>query len=251
MSSPLGSAGWVTRGDSFSRDRRTLNLIGVMIQETGNGVQPIFDEGLTVCYIPLVPTPRRVPSPAKALNRALGAHLKALRKQAGLRQQDVAAAAQRHGLSWTATTVGAVESGWREIRTSELFVLPLVLAEAGLATTFDDVCPPSLVSAWMKDRYTLARNQALSRWGARERAIWLREVGHEPDIPKVIGENADGKPIFDEKATRREPLPERIEEWAAGEAELAAAAKLALHPHQIALRAWRLWKQKQWQHPAL
>src|SRR6266403_50104 len=105
MSSPLGSAGWVTRGDSFSSDRRALIPTGVIIQWTANEVQPIFDEGLTLCYIPLVPPPRRDPSPAKALNRALGAHLKALREQAGLRQQDVAAAAQRHGLSWTATTV--------------------------------------------------------------------------------------------------------------------------------------------------
>jgi hypothetical protein len=60
----------------------------------------------------------------------------------------------------------------------------------------------------------------------------------------VIDER-DGNPVFDQ-TPRPQPLPEDIEVAAAGEAELATAQALRWHPHQVALRAWKLWQAGQW-----
>jgi len=188
--------------------------------------------------------PPRPTTPADLLAKLIGEHIKRLRMAAGRRQGDVAQAAKQQGLNWTASTVGSIETGFRRLATHELLVLPLVLAEAGLAQhlRLEDVLPDSLVSEWMRTRYQLARQEALQRWDKTEKKMWLEEVGHEPDLPKMAGEDADGHPIYAE-TKRREPLPEIIDRWGDGEAELAAADALGVHPRRIALRSWRMWKR--------
>jgi hypothetical protein len=66
----------------------------------------------------------------------------------------------------------------------------------------------------------------------------------------VIGESDDRLPIHD-PTPRPEPLPELIELTASGEAELDASDALKLHPHHIALRAWRLCQAGRWDYPSL
>lgn len=67
---------------------------------------------------------------AKSPSAVVGARLREMRTQAGLRQDDVAAAARHFGLRWTRATVAAVETGGRELTVSELLLLPRVLSLA-------------------------------------------------------------------------------------------------------------------------
>ena len=203
--------------------------------------ETIFTTGSILCYNPAMP-PR--PTPADRLAKLLGEHLKTLRVAAGKRQSDVAQAAKRVGVPWQPSTVGSIETGFRRLATDELLILPEVLAEAGIAgLAFEDVCPPALISRWKKARVQLAQAEAIERWDKSEKKMWLQEVGHEPDVRKVIGEDADGHPRYDTTQRRREPLPETIDEWGDGEPELAAADALGVHPRRVALRSWKLWKR--------
>jgi len=171
----------------------------------------------------------RRPHPADALAKLLGQRLKQLRVDKRLRQAEVAESARRLGLNWTSGTVGSIETGMRRLAADELLVLPEVLAAMGVGGTFDDV-----IEKWKRTRFQLAQAVALERWGQQEERMWQEEVGHLPDYPPD-----PERP--DRKRSRREPLPELIEVWGDGEAELAAARTLAVHPRRIALRAWKRW----------
>ena len=64
---------------------------------------------------------------APALATLLGQRLRALREGGGKRQEDLAAAARGHGLSWSRATVAAIETGRRQLSMGELFLLPAAL----------------------------------------------------------------------------------------------------------------------------
>jgi len=181
-----------------------------------------------VCYGPAMPMRGR-PTPADALAKALGARLKHLREAQDLRQADVAEVARRLGLNWTSGTVGSIETGMRRLAADELLALPEVLAAAGIQGAFDDV-----ITEWKRTRVRLAQAAALEQWGEREEKMWLEEVGHSPDY-----QPDPERPQL--KRSRREPLPELVEVWGDGEAELAAARTLDVHPRRIALRSWKRW----------
>jgi transcriptional regulator with XRE-family HTH domain len=170
------------------------------------------------------------PHPADALAKSLGQRLKQLRVDKRLRQAEVAEAARRLGLNWTSGTVGSIETGMRRLAADELLVLPEVLAAVGVDGRFDDV-----IEEWKRIRFQLAQAVALERWGQQEEKMWQQEVGHPPDyLPDPE------RP--DLKLPRLEPLPELIEVWGDGEAELAAARTFDVHPRRIALRAWKRWQ---------
>jgi transcriptional regulator with XRE-family HTH domain len=184
---------------------------------------------------------RRLESPADALARLVGQHLRALRERRGWRQADVAGRARAQGLPWLNATVPLVEQGKRRVALDELLVLPTVYDVPS-----DEILPREEIEIWKMARVYLARDLALAQWTDREDQIWLREVGHKPDYPKVVGEDEARQPVLD-PAPRRDPLPELIDLIAGGEAEIDAADALKLHPHHIALRAWKLWKAGRWQ----
>jgi len=183
--------------------------------------------------------------PADALAKLVGQRLRALREQAGQRQADVAAKARAAGLPWLPATLALIEQGKRRVALDEALVLPGIYG-----CKLDAILAPEDVDLWLKLRRHLALDLALSKWTHRENEIWLREVLHKPAYPKVIGEGKDGLPIID-PGPRPEPLPELIDLTAAGEAELDAADSLKLHPHVIALRAWKLCQAGKWSYPSL
>lgn len=65
-----------------------------------------------------------------SLRAALGEGVRRLREEHGVRQEDVSAAARRHGLNWSRVRVGELEAGGKAISADELLLLPLVLSDA-------------------------------------------------------------------------------------------------------------------------
>lgn len=78
-----------------------------------------------------------------ALRLIVGRRVRAIRKEAGARQVDVATAARAFGLPWPASKVAALEVGAKCVSAEELLLLPAVLTAAlgrpvGYADLFDD-----------------------------------------------------------------------------------------------------------------
>src|SRR5258707_11551520 len=72
---------------------------------------------------------------APALATLLGQRLRALREGGGKRQEDLAAAARGHGLSWSRATVAAIETGRRRLSVDELLLLPVALNRLAVGRT--------------------------------------------------------------------------------------------------------------------
>lgn len=68
---------------------------------------------------------------ARPLAAIVGDRLKAFREQHQLRQSDLATAAEKAGLSWSRSSVAALEAGTRNLSIEELILLPLVISNAG------------------------------------------------------------------------------------------------------------------------
>ncbi|MEV0884715.1 helix-turn-helix domain-containing protein [Streptomyces microflavus] len=73
-------------------------------------------------------SPRRV-------SEIVGERLRRAREESGLRQSDLAEAAQRFGLKWGRSSVASLEAGTRNLSIEELALMPFVMASAGLVTT--------------------------------------------------------------------------------------------------------------------
>ncbi len=76
------------------------------------------------------------PDTMVGLSAGLARRLRAIRKQQGLTQDDVAERARQQGLGWTRATVGKIEAGGRELGLAEFLLLPLILS-----TTIADLVP--------------------------------------------------------------------------------------------------------------
>jgi transcriptional regulator with XRE-family HTH domain len=70
--------------------------------------------------------------------RAFGQAIRNIREASGARQDDVARAARAAGLSWTAASVAALETGRRSLAIDEVARLPLMLRRLGLALGWED-----------------------------------------------------------------------------------------------------------------
>ncbi len=113
---------------------------------------------------------------------ALGKVLADRRKQADLRQEDIAEEAQALGLAWTRATVAAVETGRRQLSANELILLPYVLSLAtmepvSLTGLFEQADPVELT-----DSITVEGSDVAS-YASGERArelIWATSDDKEP-----------------------------------------------------------------------
>lgn len=61
----------------------------------------------------------------------VGERLKAFRAAKGLRQADIAAAAEKWGLPWARSSIAALEAGTRNLSLEEALLLPFVIADLG------------------------------------------------------------------------------------------------------------------------
>jgi transcriptional regulator with XRE-family HTH domain len=68
---------------------------------------------------------------ARPLAAIVGDRLKIFREQRQLRQSDLATAAAQAGLSWSRSSIAALEAGTRNLTIEELIMLPLVISNAG------------------------------------------------------------------------------------------------------------------------
>jgi DNA-binding XRE family transcriptional regulator len=69
-----------------------------------------------------------------SVDQAIGQRLREVRLELGLRQDQVATAARLVGLSWTQSTVAAIERGNRALSLGEWFLLPMVMGSANGGT---------------------------------------------------------------------------------------------------------------------
>lgn len=74
-------------------------------------------------------TRRKIPE-ATPLRVVVGTRVREMREAAGKTKEDLALGARWHGLSWSRTKVGSLESGEKAISAEELVLLPHVLAHA-------------------------------------------------------------------------------------------------------------------------
>lgn len=110
--------------------------------------------------------------------------LKALREEAGLRQDDIGAAARAIGLSWTQATVQAIEAGKRKVALGEFLLLPTVLSEAldrdvGLAELLSADGPIALADRVSVEANSLRRvlpGKALDDVSVERGATWDDET---------------------------------------------------------------------------
>ncbi len=69
-------------------------------------------------------------SQPRPLRAVVGEGVRRIREDAGLRQDEVAIAARRHGLAWNRGRIATLEHGQKAISAEELCLIPSVLAEA-------------------------------------------------------------------------------------------------------------------------
>jgi transcriptional regulator with XRE-family HTH domain len=67
----------------------------------------------------------------RPLAAIVGERLKAFRAVKGLRQADIAGAAEKWGLPWARSSIAALEAGTRNLSLEEALLLPLVIADLG------------------------------------------------------------------------------------------------------------------------
>lgn len=164
------------------------------------------------------------------LGQVVGGRLRQLREAAGVRQEDVAAAARLYGLEWTRGTVTAIERGQRQITLPELTMLPLVLGRPRSASTGwaahmtggQLLAPHELLPATAEEidvgRYRMPAQVA------------RRLLGERKEPPAAIR--------LDEVPLTREAL---LAVEALGAAETKAAAALGVDPLEVAKAARKRW----------
>ncbi len=96
---------------------------------------------------------------ATPIREVIGSRVRALREEAGLRQEDLAAAAYALGLAWPRTVIWELERGEKSISAEELLLLPALLGAAlnhpvtyaDLLDTDEEVRLSKVVSARARD----------------------------------------------------------------------------------------------------
>lgn len=68
---------------------------------------------------------------ARPLSVIIGERLKVFREERGLRQADLAAAAAALGLTWSRSSIAALEAGTRNLSLEEILIVPQLIAHAG------------------------------------------------------------------------------------------------------------------------
>jgi hypothetical protein len=186
------------------------------------------------------------------VDQAIGQRLREVRAELGLRQDQIAMAAQRAGLGWTQSTVAAIERGNRALSLGEWFLLPHVIGMASgwMAhhSELADLLPASGRIALTEETTT---NVDVLRDALAGRLIHLdRKVFEDFDTP-YIRDVRDGMRRHFAEVKRLLPL------WpgmtvlgysdalnaARGDAERKAARKLGVEPIKLSVAAYGRYDQ--------
>jgi len=167
------------------------------------------------------------------LHHAIGARLRELRQERGLRQDDVALAARHWGVDWTQPTVAAIEAGARPLAVEELLLLPVILFEG---IELPDLLPgDGWVDLDTPMGTTVLRRAALRRLleGRYAAAPKTRRVA------EVIHANAPGRGIeLTADRPQEEERAQAVSAAAGGDAERKAARKLSIPPIEVSEAAY-------------
>lgn len=174
-----------------------------------------------------------------AVSQRVGENVARLRSDAGRRQEDLAAAARRTGLSWTRSTVAAIETGRREIGLHELFLLPLVFVEAC------DVDPTLADFLRGSEALTLTGRVSLPATYARRMLTGEPGRGYRYTLTATESSAVEATADVHLDLLNEVPSKRREEAWQSskGEAERKAAGRLGVPAGVIGPAAYVLWKR--------
>jgi transcriptional regulator with XRE-family HTH domain len=129
-----------------------------------------------------------------SLSQVVGFRFQRIRDKFGIRQDDIATAAQQLGLSWGRSSVAALEQGKRRLSAEELLLLPYVLdaavrrgnpdAEVALEVSLGELLEPGRKEVLaLTDAFGLTAKQVVSWLGEATPDVvpWERK----PDVPEA------------------------------------------------------------------
>lgn len=178
----------------------------------------------------------------KAWQVVLGANLRRLRLQKGLRQDDVASMARKVHFDWTQGTVAAIETGRRSVSWFEGVFLQRILGaslaellSAGAGEESVDIEGQSYTHADLRrlDRLMKAPRPLPEGWGksARESGLRMIDESLRPQqlMARRYGVSDDPLDITEMQAA------------SFGTAERKAAEKLGVGPLEVSIASFSLW----------
>lgn len=185
---------------------------------------------------------------ARGLGQLLGDHLKELRDERGLSQEEVARRAREVGLPWSRTTVIAFESGQRRsVALEELILLSYAFriepGEWFVGNSWAKLSPDAMASLGVI-RAMLAGSPTDSWIRINERMWDLPEFQNAPGVLGAQFERLNDRIAVAKRYLGPDVSTEtaiRAVEAAAGEAEVKAAYKYRVEPLQVSLEAFKNW----------
>jgi transcriptional regulator with XRE-family HTH domain len=189
----------------------------------------------------------------------VGARLRQLREDLGLRQEEIAVAARKVGLGWDRSIVASIETGQRELRAEELLLLPLLWTlsfrgedgsplEVGLV----DLLPGG---EWVQlTNDARVRRDVLVAITTGRSVVALGPFGFDVPAARELFQFDEELPDFPAAASmvkkiapdlERASNSDRVGIWEAerGDAEQKAARKLGVSAFTVAIAAWQLWRR--------
>lgn len=157
-------------------------------------------------------------SDAKSPGAVIGGNLRSLREQHGKRQDDIAAAARAVGLRWSQATVGAIETGRREVSVGELIALPSILLRSldlavtitvqDLVTTEEDLrlghdftaAPAWVAAAFRRRRRLTAEERAHTQAAIAEAEVEFARLDAEAQVKAA---QVDAGQLLERRAAQR------------------------------------------------
>lgn len=184
----------------------------------------------------------------KGLGQLLGEHLRVIRSEQGLSDEDVARRARAVGLPWSRATVLAFENGKRKsVAVEELLLLSYAFGvEPGdwfVGKGWAQLTPEARASLGVIR--TMLAGSPTDQWTRINERLW--DLPKFKDAPGVIGAQFErlnerlrkAKQVLGPDAATETAI--KAVEAAAGKAEVKAAYKLRVEPLDVSLTAFRLW----------
>ncbi|MDQ4149937.1 MAG: helix-turn-helix domain-containing protein [Actinomycetota bacterium] len=184
----------------------------------------------------------------KGLGQLLGEHLKQIRREQDLGQEDVARRANTVGLPWSRETVQAFENGGRKsVTVEELILLSYAFgvepSDWFVGKGWAQLTPDARASLGVIR--TMLAGSPTEQWTRINERMW--DIPEFKSAPGIIGAQFEklnerlrrAKEVLGPDATTETAI--KAVEAAAGKAEVKAAHKLRVDPLDISLAAFRMW----------
>jgi transcriptional regulator with XRE-family HTH domain len=184
----------------------------------------------------------------KGLGQLLGDHLRVIREERNLSEDEVARRARAVGLPWSRSTVVAFESGRRKsVALEELLLLSYAFgvepADWFVGKGWAKLTPDA--RATLGVIRTMLAGSPTDQWTRISERMWdIPEFKHAPGIVGAQFERLNQRLKRANQALGPDAPPDaaiKAVEAAAGQAEVKAAYKLRVEPLDVSLTAFKLW----------